>query len=60
MPLDNAQVKFVLQAAQTIAIGINQVISLFSPTRFSASVPPTCPAPRMIIFISVTHYSTFD
>ena len=27
------------------------VMSLFSPTRFSASVPPTWPAPRIIIFM---------
>ena len=27
------------------------VISFFSPTKFSARVPPTCPAPTMIIFM---------
>jgi hypothetical protein len=46
MPLHDAEVKLVLQAAQAVAIGINQRNIVVLADRFSASVPPTCRRPE--------------
>lgn len=61
MPLDDTQIELILQAAQTVAIGINQRNIIVLADEVSASVPPTWPAPRIIIFIcSDPLVPTFD
>ena len=58
MPLDDTQVELILQTAQTVAIGINQRNIVVLADGVSASVPPTCPAPRIIIFICSDPFSS--
>ncbi|STI81549.1 Uncharacterised protein [Escherichia coli] len=52
MPLHDSQVKFILQGPQTLTVGIDNSDIVVLANQVSASVPPTWPAPRMIIFIS--------
>jgi hypothetical protein len=41
VPLNNAKVEFILQAAQAVTIGVDQGDIVVLSTRFSARVPPT-------------------
>ncbi|SQC14491.1 Uncharacterised protein [Klebsiella pneumoniae] len=61
MPLDDTQVELILQAAQTVAIGINQRNIIVLADEVFRQRAATWPAPRIIIFIcSDPLVPTFD